>query len=524
MKPRVNPNSPDRSFDTEPMSSIPTYHISHMSRLTDKTPDESPRNRPLTGQSIVRWTSLIVAIAAFTIITVLSSSDDITRAQSPAVEILSYSAVSKLPDGIEFTANVMGDVEEVTARFSILGRRATQYDYLDFGEPAIFTTSAPASGTLFYRTDTLARYLPPGVTMEYRIEVLDSSGNLHESEPTQIVLTDSRFDWDTVTEGGITVYFHGPVITRANSLLDASLQTIQNMAPVLGIPTEGAPINVTMYNNIAEMTDATAARSGAISRELITEGQAFSPENTVLVQGGSSRATGTMSHELTHVLLSRAVSGARGAIPAWLNEGLAEYGNIDPGVAYDRYLEWGIDTNKIAPLTSLGTFPGDPDLVIVSYGQGRAVARFMVEEFGPGMMAALLAEFNSSRRLDEAMLLVYGVDRRGMDELWRETVGAFPLVDEVVVIAPTARPLPTFVPYTLDNLGAPPTSTPKSADTPAPETSPQSESPVAPGEEGESSGGCFANPGGPIDGGMALIIVAVGSAAVFRTVRGKQGP
>ena len=135
------------------------------------------------------------------------------------------------------------------------------------------------------------------------------------------------------------------------------------------------------------------------------------------------------------------------------------------------------------------------------------------------MMAALLEEFDSSRRLDEAMLLVYGVDRRGMDELWRETVGAFPLVDDVVVIAPTARPLPTFVPYTFDSLGAAPTSTPK----PAPEASAQSESTMAPGEEGESSGGCFANPDGPIDGGMALIIVAVGSAAAFRTVRGTRG-
>jgi len=476
------------------------------------------------GRSIPRWTSLIAAIAVFMAIAVLSSSDGVARAQTPAVEILSYSAVSKLPDGLEFTATVIGDVEEVTARFLILGRRATQYDYLDFGEPATYSISAPGSGTLFYRTDTLARYLPPGVTMEYRIEVLDSSGNLYETEPVQIVLTDSRFEWDTVSEGGVTVYFHGPVTTRANSLLDASLQTIQNMAPVLGIPIEGAPINVTMYNNIAEMTDATAARSGAISRELITEGQAFSPENTVLVQGGSSRATGTMSHELTHVLLSRAVSGARGAIPAWLNEGLAEYGNIDPGLAYDRYLEWGIDTNKIAPLTSLSTFPGDPDLIIVSYGQGRAVAKFMVEEFGPGMMAALLAEFDSSRRFDEAMLTVYGLDRRGMDELWRETVGAFPLADEVVVIAPTARPLPTFVPYTLDNIGAAPKSTPEPADTPEPEASPQSEATVEADEEDKSDGGgCFANPGGPINGGMALIIVAVGSAAAFRAVRGKQG-
>ncbi len=475
---------------------------------------------------VALWTSLAAVATAFVIPGLLSGSDRIAAAQTSTTEILSHAAVSKLPDGIEFTANVAGDVEEITARFSIQGRRATQYDYLDFGEPAIFTTTAPANGVLFYRTDTVARYLPPGVTMEYRIEVLDSKGNVHESEPSQIVLTDSRFEWETVSGGGVTVYYHGPVSSRADSLLDASLQTIQNMAPVLGIPFEGAPINVTMYNNIAEMIDATVARSGAISRELITEGQAFSPENTVLVLGGSSRATGTMSHELTHVLLSRAVSGARASVPAWLNEGLAEYGNIDPGVAYERYLEWGIDTNRIAPLTALSTFPGDPDLVIVSYGQGRAVAKFMVEEFGPGKMAELLAEFDASRDFDAAMLLVYGLDRRGMDELWRSTVGAFPLGDDLVAVAPTAISYPTFVPYTLDNLGAAPTSTPEpepEAET-EPQATPSPETTADPDDEVESGGGgCFAAPGAPVEGGMALIIVAVGSAAALRTARRKSG-
>ena len=477
---------------------------------------------------VVRRIYVAAALAVFIALGLLSSFGPPVNAQvqtsTVAVEILSHSAVSKLPDGVEFKANVTGDVEEVTARFSIIGRRATQYDYLEFGEPAMYTTSAPASGELFYRTDTLARYLPPGVTMEYTIEVLDSSGNLHESEPSQIVLTDSRFEWDTVSEGGVTVYFHGPVTTRAKSMLDTSLQTIQNMAPVLGIPFEGAPINVTMYNNIAEMTDATAARSGAISRELITEGQAFSPENTVLVQGGSSRATGTMSHELTHVLLSRAVSGARSAVPTWLNEGLAEYGNIDPGLAYDRYLEWGIDTNRILPLTSLGTFPGDPDLVIVSYGHGKSVARFMVEDFGDGKMAELLAEYNQSRRFDDAMIATYGVDRAGMDALWRESVGAFALEDVEFTVAPTASALPTFVPYTLDNIGAAPTSTPAPEPQPEPTPDATGEPTADPdNEEGSSGGGCFATPGAPVDGGMALIFIAVGSAAAIRSVRSKTG-
>ena len=494
--------------------------------------------RRIRAARLSRWMSLAVALTVLALLTGITGSGGPapTQAQTQAasIEVLSFSAVSKLPDGIEFNAVVTGDIEEVTARFTIIGRRATQYDYLDFGDPAdagdfgqagMFTADAPAVAKLFYRTDTLARYMPPGVVMQYRIEVLDSSGNLHQTESNQIVLTDSRFEWETVSDGGVTVYYHGPVRTRANSLLDASLQTIENMAPVLGIEKMGAPIIVTMYNNIAEMIDATAARSGAISRELITEGQAFASENTVLVLGGSSRATGTMSHELTHVLINRAVSGTRSSLPAWLGEGLAEFGNIDPGVSYDRYLEWGIDTGRIPPLTSLDSFPGDPDLVIVSYGQSRDIVRFLVESFGPDKMAEFLAEFNASRRLDEAMVAAYGFDRRTLDAMWRESVGASPLVEETVAPPPTARPLPTFVPYTLENLGAAPTSTPapdKAVSQPeataAPESGQESDN------EGGSGGGCSAaGPGAPIEGGMALMILAVGSAAAFRTLRGKGG-
>ncbi len=478
---------------------------------------------------------LTIAIAAFAVFGLLAGSGGAprTNAQSPSIEIVSFSAVSKLPDGVEFKANVTGDVAEITARFTIQGRRATQYDYLDFdeigeaGETRAFTADAPAKATLFYRTDTLARYLPPGVVMEYRIRVLDSSGNLYESEPRRIVLTDSRFEWETLSRDGVTVYYHGPVRTRANSLLDASLKTIENMAPVLGIEKDGAPINVTMYNNVAEMIDATANRSGAISRELITEGQAFSTENLVLVLGGSARATGTMSHELTHVLLSRAVFSSRSSVPAWLNEGLSEYGNIDPGVAYDRYLEWGIDTDRIPPLSSLDSFPGDPDLIIVSYGQSRDVVKFMVESFGPGRMAEFLAEFNTSRRIDDAMVTAYGFDLRTLDTLWRESVGASPLLEETVAPTPTARPLPTFVPYTLDNIGAAPTSTPapdRADSQPEATTAPVTDSSAEADNEGGVGGGCSAaGPGAPIEGGMALIILAVGSAATFRAIRGKSG-
>ena len=195
----------------------------------------------------------------------------------------------------------------------------------------------------------------------------------------------------------------------------------------------------------------------------------------------------------TRGLINRAVSGTRSALPAWLGEGLAEFGNIDPGVAYDRYLEWGIDTGRIPPLTSLDSFPGDPDMVIVSYGQSRDVVRCRVGSSGPDKRAEFRAECNTSRRLDEAMVAAYGFDRRTLDAVWRESVGAAPLVEETAARTPTARPLPTFVPYTLENIGAAPTSTPAPDEavsqpeaTAAPEPDQESDN------EGGSGGGCSA--------------------------------
>jgi hypothetical protein len=84
--------------------------------------------------------------------------------------------------------------------------------------------------------------------------------------------------------------------------------------------------------------------------------------------------------------------------------------------------------------------------------------------------------------------------------------------------------MPTFIPYTLDNLGAAPTSTPgpQAKATLEPTDAPEVEASDAPEHEDESGGGgCFAAPGAPIEGGMAFLIVAVGSAAAIRTVRGK---
>ena len=441
------------------------------------------------------------------------------RADEGDIRVVSISATSELPDGVRFAvkAESSAPITDVIVRFSVSGRKASQYDYLDLPRP--YTTEASAE--LLLRTDTPQRYIPPGSVVTYYFEIEDESGAVLETGPEELVLLDSRSDWDAVQAGPVTVYY---VLseTRAEDIAEAAHQTLLKMGPILGAEIE-TPINVTMYNNYADMIGALVPSSTTISRELVTEGQAFSDESVLLVLGGGRRALGTASHELTHILVGRAVHGSPFGVATWLNEGLAEYGNVDPGISYDRFLEWAIDTERLAPLEQLERFPGDPNLVIVSYGQARAVVQFMVEAFGSEKMAALMALLGEGERLGDSLEVIYGLSIRELDNRWRESVSAPPLGEKPEAALPTpAAALPTLVPYSLtpvagsDRLAAP---------TPAPAATAEPAATLEPAPSPDTSassggGGCSAARGpAAVDVSWLALLVGPAALSLMRRLR-----
>ena len=442
------------------------------------------------------------------------------RADAPGIQLIGASAASELPEGVRFVVEAESNVPitDILVRFTVVGRRASQYDYLDLPRPY----KARASAELLLRTDTAQRHIPPGSVITYRFEIIDDSGAVLETEPEELVLLDSRFDWDAVEAGPVTVYY---VLseTRARDIAEATQQTLLKMGPILGAEIE-TRINITMYNNYADMIGALVPQSTTISRELVTEGQAFSTENALLVLGGGRRALGTASHEATHILVGRALHGSPFGIATWLNEGLAEYGNVDPGISYDRFLEWAIDTDRLAPLEQLERFPGDPNLVIVSYGQSRSVIEYMIETHDPAKMAALMAALSDGDQLGDALVEVYGISVRELDEEWRASVGASPLPEKAEAARPTpATAPPTLVPYSLtpvagsDRLAPPtPAAAPTAEPTATPEPAATPEPTVAP----SAGGGCSAG-GGPaaVDVSWAVLLTMLAVRPAIRLLR-----
>lgn len=398
-----------------------------------------------------RLSPYVVAMSALAIVIVATVTGAVSAQQPELVRFIDAGFVSDFPTSIKFHAAIDTDldVEDIRVRFGVGHGEKNRYNYLDLdrGDGSL------VDGELDWMFNTTGRYIPPGSIVRFHFEVLDAEGNEHLSDDYETIMHDARYEWEEVDSGSIKVYYHGPVETRATRLAEAGSSLLDLMQPITGGETE-TPIAVTLYNNNAEMIGAVQGRSATTSRELITEGQAFHDESVVLVLAGT-RDIGTLTHELTHILVGRAAGGTSALVPLWLNEGLAEYGNLDQGLSYQYYLEWAVDTGRLKPFSSLGSFPGEPSLNLVAYGQSRSFVAYLIEEYGGAKIADVLASIREGNTGESAIRTVYGETLLALENEWRYEMGADEYVPPRSFAAPaTATPEPTPVPVVL------PTATP----------------------------------------------------------------
>ena len=493
----------------------------------------------------IQLSVVALAVAIFAVLAAITHDQSATGQESP-VRFLDGGLESNFPEDIRFYTSFETDVEidDVRVRFTTGPATTGQYDYLDLTE----RSELLIDGELIWRVNTSARYLPPGTTVDFVFEAIDEDGNEYLSEQYSQMVLDARYEWDVVSRGPIHIYYHGPVQVRAERLAEAAKESMELMGPITGSEIE-TPIVVTLYNNNAEMIGAVSARSATISRELITEGQAFYDHSVVLVLSGN-RDIGTLTHELTHILVGRAAGGSNALVPLWLNEGLAEFGNLDKGLSYVYYLDWAVDTNRLIPFTRLQSFPGEPNMVIVSYGQSRNFVEYLIEAYGPEKIAETIASIAEGRSGDIAIRNVYGKTVQQLDNEWRAKIGADPYVP------PTPTPTPedestetseykllTLTPVkggiSVGETGSEPTPEPTNTPTPIPTAEPTVETevmvkPIAteesqpepvqkddgPEEEPASSGGlCNSNGNGPLEASPFLVTLLMAGLYLAQRIR-----
>ncbi len=435
---------------------------------------------------------------------------------SADAEVVSSSVASEYPEGIRIKLEVRSDVEitEIELRARVGQRTVGQVDQLckDTGLSAEdwrcedLEPGASVKAELFWRTAYTAAYIPPGVIIQYSFAIKDADGGVFETETEEFIYLPTAFEWEEVTKGPVTVAFHGPVRSRAETILDAILETIDKMEPAMGIEIVD-PIRVTVFNNQVEMIEAQQRRSGATTRQTATLGQA-STEEGVLIMIADRNSIGTASHEVMHILVHRAGDSPFRNVPAWLDEGLAEYGNIDVGYEYDLALEFAVETGILLPFMYMATPPSEPEQLIIFYGQGKSIARMMIGRWGEAKMAELLAHHKESGNIDKAIQDVYGLTLIELENMWRDLIDAEPFVpDEGGRAKPTPVPQRTLGLFSLTpQAGTETIGSTSATPTPGPAEETATVAPTPPPAEGAGASGFSC--GGSSDAGAGALDLA----------------
>ena len=291
--------------------------------------------------------------------------------------------------------------------------------------------------------------LPPGATIWWRWRYTDESGNETVSDQKTITWLDSEHNWKTVKKDKLNLHWYSGNQEFAPELLNAAQGGLDFNRTRSGLTAE-APIDIYIFADTNDMKDAI------LYEPSWTGGQAFADNDIVILgisQSDLDWGKDAIVHELTHVLVGHFTFSCLGAVPTWLNEGLAVYSEGELDSASQTQLDEAIRNDTLLTVRSLSAgFSEVSDKAYLSYSQSFSIVKFLIETYGQDKMTSLLTALRDGATVDDALSQTYGFNIEGLEAEWRQAIGA-PV--GTVSAQPTAQPTPTYVPTIVPISGAP---------------------------------------------------------------------
>ena len=147
---------------------------------------------------------LIFTIIAAALVITLNQST--SYADGDTITVLQQNTESDFPNGIKFHLEVKGPdtIDDIRVYFRKMGQTGDSgYRIVDFengrhiyGESKILSNKDN-------------QYIAPGTRIEYHYDIRDVTGRVLKTDPQVYTYLDNRFEWSTVTDGVITVFYFG---------------------------------------------------------------------------------------------------------------------------------------------------------------------------------------------------------------------------------------------------------------------------------------------------------------------------
>ena len=412
-------------------------------------------------------------------------------AATEGIEVRSQAAQNRFPDGVQFTLFLASDsdITSVRLRFRVLP-----------GGVSVSARPQCTSGRVVNCTVTVgitrSSYMVPGADIVYAWQIEDASGDQLETAEALFTYEDDRFDWESVSEGNLTAFFYFGNDETQRAVLRTARETIDQLSALLRTEID-FPVKIWVYTTARDMQSAVASRLGRGPNTSVQTLGEVGASDTALV----SRDTDFLNivrHELAHIVSGQATANHISDLPVWISEGISTYAQRVLLPSEAQALALAIRRDAVLPITSLSASArGTADVVSLFYAESGSIIAHLIASGGEEAFGEFISVLGGET-VDDALMQVYGIDRLGLENDWRQRVGLPAVSSDGGGTAANERPLPTIVPFGAGG-GAAPSDTPVAAPEPSgPETM------TMDAEDGSSSGLAL------IVGGVVVVVLALG--------------
>jgi hypothetical protein len=356
----------------------------------------------------------ILALTVCLLLTILSPS--LVQAQS-GLAVTQSSAEADFPSRLNFNLSARSDTDITDIRLCYTVDRAgfakvISEAYVEFVPAATVDVSWSLE---MVKTGGL----PPGSSVEYWWKLADGSGDRVETSPAQVHFDDTRYDWRTLTEGKVILYWYSGNDDFARDLMAAAQAALARLAEDTGAELE-RPARLYIYASSGDL------QGSMIYPQEWTGGVAFTRYSTMAIgisPNNISWGKDAIAHELTHLVIHQITLNPYNDLPVWLDEGLAMSSEETTGPEFSTALREAIAGGRLISVQSLcSPFSAFSDEAVLSYAQSLSLVEYLITSYGQAKMFELLTTFKQGSGYDDALEAVYGFDMDELDGLWREYV------------------------------------------------------------------------------------------------------
>lgn len=358
-------------------------------------------------------------ILSLLVLALFLMSTPLVSAQNATIQIMDQNVKSQFRDHItaELTAEHASEITNVEFFYRVVGQRATNRNVAEFEPGKTIKASYSIDQT---QNDT---YMPPGTELEYWWRLTDAEGNTLKTEPELYLYLDNRFDFKTLHNDRLTLYWYNGGRAFGEALFKQANKGLDQLEEDIGVSLE-RPIKIFIYGTQEDLISALS-----LSAQEWTGGVAYTDYGVVVIGIRADNldwGLRAMTHEMTHLVIHQATDNPYGDLPRWLDEGLAVY-NEDPERLDEQFQETfneAVTNNSLMTLQTLSsTFPADPLAANLAYGESGAVVGFIIHNYGSDAMKDLLEIFSEGSLYDDALEQALGEDTQSLDNAFRTSLG-----------------------------------------------------------------------------------------------------